>query len=115
MSGVNVCGNENGFYQVDGIYYIGSGCFVGYVLFNFDVDWQFMFRLKLFVQVSNLFDCKYVIGVQLGGNLFNVVGNYVVCLLLCFVGVDEFLVISGIFFVLGVLCVFLVGVCYSFD
>ncbi|MDY0748943.1 TonB-dependent receptor [Paucibacter sp. R3-3] len=115
MSGANARGNENGQYQADGTYYTGSGRSAGYALFNLDADWQPTPKVKLFAQISNLFDRKYSTGAQLGGNPFNAAGNYVARPLPRPAGADEFPAINGTFLAPGAPRAFLIGLRYSFD
>ncbi|SCK56704.1 Outer membrane receptor proteins, mostly Fe transport [Variovorax sp. HW608] len=76
-SGANVRGNENGLHMPDGIYYTGDGRTGGYAVFNLGADYRPRPGMKVFVQINNLFDRKYVTGGQLGANAFGPGGAFV--------------------------------------
>jgi outer membrane receptor protein involved in Fe transport len=69
-------GNENNRHQGDGTYYLGSGRSAGYAVFNLGVDYRPTRNLKVFVQVSNLFDRQYNTASQLGAAAFDANGNF---------------------------------------
>ena len=69
-------GNENNSHVAGGRYYIGSGRSPGYAVFNLGVDYRPMRNVKLFMQVSNLFDREYSTAAQLGTTAFNANGAF---------------------------------------
>ncbi len=69
-------GNENNQHQAAGPYYIGSGRSPGYAVFNLGVDYRPTRNVKLFMQVSNLFDRDYSTAAQLGTAAFNANGGF---------------------------------------
>jgi outer membrane receptor protein involved in Fe transport len=69
-------GNENNRHQPDGVYYLGPGRTAGYAVFNLSVDYRPVSSIKIFVQVSNLFDRKYNTASQLGATAFDANGNF---------------------------------------
>lgn len=77
VSGTSLRGNENGLHLPDGLHYTGPGHSGGYAVFNLGVDCKPKPGLKLFVQVSNLFDRKYTTGGLLGANGFTPNGSYI--------------------------------------
>ncbi|MDL9997842.1 TonB-dependent receptor [Variovorax sp. J22P240] len=77
VSGTSVRGNENGLHTPDGLYYTGPGRSGGYAVFNLGVDYKPKPGVKLFVQITNLFDRKYTTGGLLGTNGFTVNGNFI--------------------------------------
>ncbi len=77
VSGTTVRGNENGLDVPDGVFYTGSGRSAGYAVFNLGLDYKPEPGLKLFLQITNLFNRQYTTGGQLGINGFTVNGNYI--------------------------------------
>ena len=69
-------GNENGQHLPDGVYYLGSGSNPGYAVLNLRAEYRPMKGLKLFGQISNLFDHRYSTAAQLGATGFNDAGNF---------------------------------------
>ncbi|MDM0112082.1 TonB-dependent receptor [Variovorax sp. J22R133] len=76
-AGSAVRGNENGQDVPDGVYYTGPGRTSGYAVFNLGVDYKPKPGLKLFLQITNLFDRKYATGGVLGSNGFTTNGSYI--------------------------------------
>jgi outer membrane receptor protein involved in Fe transport len=76
-SGVYARGNENNRHQPDGTFLIGKGKTRGYGVFNLGGAYRVGSRLKLFVQVSNLFDKRYATAAQLGSTGFTAAGAFV--------------------------------------
>ncbi|TQK03555.1 TonB-dependent receptor [Herbaspirillum sp. SJZ107] len=77
VSGANARGNENGLHQPDGTYFIGSGRTAGYAVFDLGSTWEVQPRLRLFVQVNNLFDRRYATAAQLNATGFTPDGNFI--------------------------------------
>ena len=76
MSGATARGNENGQHRPDGVYYLGPGRSAGYAVVNVNAAWKPAKGIKLFAQVSNLFDRAYATAAQLGPTGFNDAGNF---------------------------------------
>jgi outer membrane receptor protein involved in Fe transport len=76
-SGVYARGNENNLHRPDGTYYLGPGRTKGYAVFNLGAAYRFGERLKLFLQVNNLFDKNYASAAQLGSTGFTAAGNFI--------------------------------------
>lgn len=76
-SGVYARGNENNAHRPDGVFYLGPGKTKGYAVFNIGADWRPTPALKLFVQVSNLFDTEYETAAQLGATGFTDAGAFI--------------------------------------
>ena len=76
-SGVYARGNENNAHRPDGVFYLGPGKTRGYAVVNVGADWRPMPALKLFVQVSNLFDADYETAAQLGATAFTDSGAFI--------------------------------------
>jgi outer membrane receptor protein involved in Fe transport len=112
-SGANARGNENGQHQPDGVYYTGPGRSAGYAVFNLNVDYKPTSRLKLFAQVTNLFDRKYATGAQLGADGFDSNGNFIARRFPQNADGD-FPVSNGTFFAPGAPRAFYAGVKYTF-
>ena len=70
-------GNENNEHEPDGVFYIGPGRTGGYAVANLGVEYAPIASLRLFAQVSNVFDRKYYTASQLGTTGFNAAGNFV--------------------------------------
>jgi len=70
-------GNENGLHQPDGTYFLGSGRSGGYALVDFGARWEAARRLRVFVQVNNLFDRRYATGAQLNATGFTGGGSFI--------------------------------------
>jgi len=77
QSGVYARGNENNRHQPDGVFYLGPGKTKGYAVFNLGADWRPTSALKLFVQVSNLFDTTYNTAAQLGATGLTANGAFI--------------------------------------
>ena len=69
-------GNENDRHEAAGPYYLGSGRSPGYAVFNLDVDYRPTRNVKLFMQISNLFDREYSTAAQLGTTAFTASGTF---------------------------------------
>jgi outer membrane receptor protein involved in Fe transport len=76
VGGVFARGNENNRHRPDGVYYLGPGKTDAYAVFNLGGEYRPVPALKLFVQVSNLFDKKYETAAQLGPTGFTASGDY---------------------------------------
>lgn len=76
-SGVYARGNENNNHQADGVYYLGPGRTKGYAVLNVGVDYRPIKPIKLFVQVTNVFNTEYETAAQLGATGFNDAGAFV--------------------------------------
>jgi outer membrane receptor protein involved in Fe transport len=76
-SGVYARGNENNAHQPDGVFYLGPGRTKGYAVFNLGADYRPTKTIKLFVQVSNVFDAKYATAAQLGATGFTDTGAFI--------------------------------------
>lgn len=76
MSGATARGNENGQHRPDGSYYLGPGRSAGYAVVNLNAAWAPTKALKLFAQISNLFDRDYATAAQLGPTGFTDAGNF---------------------------------------
>jgi outer membrane receptor protein involved in Fe transport len=70
-------GNENGRHQPDGVYYLGRGASPGYAVVNMGAAYRPTPRLRLFVQVDNVFDTRYFTGAQLAATGFDARGRFV--------------------------------------
>lgn len=77
VSGATARGNENGLHQPDGIYFLGNGRSAGYARVDLGSTWQASSRLRLFVQVNNLFDRPYATASQLNATGFTADGNFI--------------------------------------
>jgi outer membrane receptor protein involved in Fe transport len=82
VSSSYVRGNENNLHQAGGTTlnnttpaYLGSGKTPGYAIFNFNTRYDATEQLRLFAQVSNLFDKRYSTAGQLGAAGFDANGN----------------------------------------
>ena len=76
MSGATARGNENGQHRPDGVYYLGPGRSAGYAVVNLNTAWTPTKALKLFAQVSNLFNAAYATAAQLGPTGFTDAGSF---------------------------------------
>ena len=76
VAGSNARGNENGQHQPDGTYYLGPGRSGGYALAHLGGAYRPAKGLKLFAQVSNLFDRHYATASQLGVTAFDGNGHF---------------------------------------
>ena len=70
-------GNENGLHRPDGTAYLGRGATAGHAVFDFGTAFQATPRLRVFVQVDNLFDRRYATASQLGTTGFDADGSFV--------------------------------------
>lgn len=77
LSGVYARGNENNQHQPDGVYYLGQGKTDAYAVVNLGADYRPTPALKLFAQVSNLFDKAYFTSAQLGATGFTQTGDFI--------------------------------------
>lgn len=77
VSGVYARGNENNRHQPDGVYYLGPGKTDGYAVVNLGAEYRPRRDLKLFAQVSNLFDARYATAAQLGATGFTDTGAFI--------------------------------------
>lgn len=77
LSGMTARGNENGAHQPDGRYYLGRGATAGYALLNLAASYRPTKPLRLFLQVANLFDRRYVTAGQLGPAGVTPAGAYI--------------------------------------
>ncbi|QJE01809.1 TonB-dependent receptor [Massilia forsythiae] len=77
LSGANARGNENGGHRPDGTYFVGSGRSAGYAVFDLGATWEAAPRLRLFVQVDNLFDRRYATAAQLNATGLTAQGNFI--------------------------------------
>lgn len=77
LSGVYARGNENNAHQPDGDFYLGSGKTKSYAVVNLGGEFRPTDRVKLFLQVNNLFDRKYATAAQLGATGFNASGAFI--------------------------------------
>jgi len=69
-------GNENGLHRPDGVSYLGRGLTPGHAVFDFGSAFQATPRLRVFVQVDNLFDRRYATASQLGMTGFDAEGAF---------------------------------------
>jgi outer membrane receptor protein involved in Fe transport len=76
-SGVYARGNENNQHQPDGVFYLGPGKTDGYAILNLGADYWVNDRLKLFIDVSNVFDKHYSTAAQLGSTGFTDTGAFI--------------------------------------
>ncbi len=67
-------GNENNAYQADGVYYLGPGVSPGYAVTNFRAYYDITKRLRLGVEIDNLFDKHYYTAAQLANTGFTAQG-----------------------------------------
>jgi outer membrane receptor protein involved in Fe transport len=65
VSGATARGNENGLHRPDDMVFLGSGRSAGYALFDLGTTVEAAPRLRLFVQVDNLFGRRYATAAQL--------------------------------------------------
>lgn len=77
QSGVYARGNENNAHQPDGVYYLGAGKTKGYAVFNLGADYRPTKTVKLFVQVTNVFDARYETAAQLRATGFTDTGAFI--------------------------------------
>jgi outer membrane receptor protein involved in Fe transport len=69
-------GNENNAYQADGVYYLGPGVSPGYAITNFHAHYDLTRRLRLSVQIDNLFNHHYYTAAQLANTSLNAQGAF---------------------------------------
>jgi len=77
LAGSIARGNENNEHRPDGLFYIGPGGTGGYTMVNLGAEYRPFEAVKLFVQVSNLFDRHYFTASQLSATGFNAAGAFV--------------------------------------
>ncbi|OJU14031.1 MAG: TonB-dependent receptor, partial [Caulobacterales bacterium 68-7] len=77
ISGVTARGNENGEHKADGVYYLGPGKTKGYAVFNLGAEYRPTERVKIALQVNNLFDKDYETAAQLGATGFTDSGAFI--------------------------------------
>ncbi len=77
VDGAYARGNENNQHQPDGVYYLGPGKTGGYAVMNIGADYRPIPSVKLFVQVSNVFDAHYNTAAQLGSTGFTADGAFI--------------------------------------
>jgi outer membrane receptor protein involved in Fe transport len=77
VDGVYARGNENNLHQPDGAFYLGQGKTAGYAVLNLGAEYRPAGAVKLFVQVSNVFDTHYNTAAQLGSTGFTPSGAFV--------------------------------------
>ena len=70
-------GNENNAYKADGVYYLGPGVSPGYAITDFLAHYDLTRRLRLAVQVDNLFNKHYYTVAQLANTGLNAQGGVV--------------------------------------
>lgn len=70
-------GNENNLHEPDDVFYLGPGKTGGYTVLNVGAEYRPLPGMKLFLQVSNLFDTKYFTAAQLGSTGFTASGAFV--------------------------------------
>jgi outer membrane receptor protein involved in Fe transport len=70
-------GNENNAHQADGVFYLGPGKSGAYGVMNIGADYRPVPKVKLFVQVNNVFDAKYNTAAQLGSTAFTDTGAFI--------------------------------------
>jgi outer membrane receptor protein involved in Fe transport len=75
-SGVYARGNENNQHQPDGVFYLGPGKTDAYAVFNLGGEFKATERLKLFLQLNNVFDAHYDTAAQLGATGFTATGAF---------------------------------------
>jgi outer membrane receptor protein involved in Fe transport len=77
VSDATARGNENGRHQPDGSHFLGSGRAAGYARVDLGTSWDAAPRLRLFAQISNLFDRRYATASQLNATGFTADGNFI--------------------------------------
>jgi outer membrane receptor protein involved in Fe transport len=77
QSGMTARGNENGEHRADGMYYLGSGKTAGFAVANLGVEWRPVPWLKLYGQITNVFDKHYATAAQLAATGFAANGSFV--------------------------------------
>ncbi len=70
-------GNENNAYKADGMYYLGPGVSPGYAVVNFSAHYDLNRRLRVAVQVDNLFDRHYYTAAQIENTPFTNKGTLI--------------------------------------
>lgn len=70
-------GNENNAHQPDGLYFLNAGSTGGYMVANLGIEFRPLERLKLFLQVDNLFDRRYATASMLGTTSFTAGDSFV--------------------------------------
>jgi outer membrane receptor protein involved in Fe transport len=69
-------GNDNGLHRLDGPDFLGSGWTPGHAVFDFGATYDVAPRLRVFVQVDNVFDRRYATAAQLGATGFTADGTF---------------------------------------
>ena len=77
VSGVYARGNEDNLHQPDGVFYLGSGKTDAYAVANLGAEYRPTRKVKLFLQVNNLFDTHYATAAQLGSTGFTATGAFI--------------------------------------
>jgi len=76
-SGAYARGNENNQHEADGTYYLGPGKSDSYAVVNLGARHQVHPRIRLYVQVNNLFDSQYYTAAQLATTGFTSIGSFI--------------------------------------
>ena len=76
-SGAYARGNENNQHEADGTYYLGPGKSDSYAVVNLGTRHQVHPRIRLYVQVNNLFDSQYYTAAQLAATGFTSTGSFI--------------------------------------
>jgi outer membrane receptor protein involved in Fe transport len=115
VSSSYAAGNENNRHAPDGVYYLGAGKSPGYAVFNLGVDYRPVRQLKLFAQVTNLFDRKYSTAAQLGPTGFTDAETFIARPFPTPVIDGERAVVNSTFYAPGAPRLVWAGVRYDFD
>jgi outer membrane receptor protein involved in Fe transport len=70
-----VRGNENNAYKADGVYYLGPGVLPGYAVTDLQAHYDLTKKLRLGLQIDNLFDHHYYTAGQLANTGFSAQGG----------------------------------------
>lgn len=76
VAGSMARGNENGGYQPDGVYFLGSGRSGGYAAVDLGARYEPVPHWRLFAQVDNLFDRRYATAAQLNATGLTGTGSF---------------------------------------
>ncbi len=107
-------GNENNAHQPDGVYFLGPGHSGGYAVANLGVEYRPIDRLKLFLQIDNLFDRRYATASALGTTSFTPAGAFVSRPFPTQTNGDDYAQVAGTFYSPGAPRSFFGGVRYQF-